>query len=184
MPKFARISCRGAQLHTRRLRSRMKKVMVLIALAVITVYAIPCYSLSERGAVRFLDGLEDLSVRGNSAGYCARLHPDLRVSINDRSADPPAIFDGNEQDFCDYVSSATKGMQLLGISMKVTRNDLAVTRSWLHPWTAHVSYKEDRVTTMSRVNVTLHTQSEDQLTLVQTFRGVRLLELATHARAV
>ena len=97
------------------------------------------------------------------------------------SADPPAVFDGNEQDFCDYVSTAAKGMHLLGVSMDVKRNDFKVSRSWLHPWTAHVSYQEDRTTTMSKLNVSLHTQSEDELTLVQTFQGVKLRELKTRS---
>jgi len=159
----------------------MKKLIVLVALAVLTVYAIPFFTLSQRGANRFLDELEELSIHGKSAEYCARLHPDLAVSINDHSADPPAVFDGNEQDFCDYVSTAAKGMHLLGVSMDVKRNDFKVSRSWLHPWTAHVSYQEDRTTTMSKLNVSLHTQSEDELTLVQTFQGVKLRELKTRS---
>ena len=47
----------------------------------------------------------------------------------------------------------------------------------LHPWTAHVSYHEDRTTTMSKIHATLHTVSDDSLTLVQTFDGVKLLAL-------
>ena len=159
----------------------MKKLIVLIVVAVLTVYAIPFFTLSQRGANRFLDELEGLSMAGKSAEYCARLHPDLAVSINDRSADPPAVFDGNEQDFCNYVSTAAKGMHLLGVSMDVKRNDFKVKRSWLHPWTVQVSYKEDRTTTMSKLHVSLHTQSEDELTLVQTFQGVKLRALKTRA---
>jgi hypothetical protein len=159
----------------------MKKLLALAALALLTVYAIPFFTLSQRGTNQFLDELEELSIHGKSAEYCARLHPDLAVSINDHSADPPAVFDGNEQDFCDYVSTAAKGMHLLGVSMDVKRNDFKVTRSWLHPWTAQVSYKEDRTTTMSKLNVSLHTQSEDELTLVQTFQGVKLRALRTRA---
>lgn len=162
----------------------MKKLLALAALAVLAVYAIPFFSLSERGAQRFLDELEALSIEGKSAEYCERLHADLEVSINDRSGDPPAVFDGGEQDFCDYVSTAAKGMHLLGVSMDVKRNDFKVTRGWLHPWTAQVSYQEDRVTTMSRINVRLHTHSEDELTLVQTFQGVKLRALKTRAWAI
>jgi hypothetical protein len=162
----------------------MKKMLALVALAALAVYGVPFFTLTESGARHFLDELESLSMEGKSPEYCARLHPDLTVSINDRSADPPAVFDGNEQDFCDYVSTAAKGMKLLGISMDVKRNDFKVTRSWLHPWTAQVSYQEDRTTTMSKLHVALHTQSEDELTLVQTFKGVKLRALKTKAWAV
>ena len=71
--------------------------------------------------------------------------------------------------------------RLLGVSMDVKRNDFKVKRSWLHPWTVQVSYKEDRTTTMSKLHVSLHTQSEDELTLVQTFQGVKLRALKTRA---
>ena len=160
----------------------MKKLLVLVALAAaLAAYGVPFFSLTEGGARRFLDELETLSMEGKSAEYCERLHPDLAVSINDRSADPPAVFDGNKQDFCDYVSMAAKGMHLLGVSMDVKRNEFKVTRSWLHPWTARVTYKEDRTTTMSKLNASLHTQSEDELTLVQTLHGVKLRALKTRA---
>jgi len=159
----------------------VKKLVSIIVVAIVAVYGFGFFSLSESRARQFLDELEELSIAGKSAEYCARLHPDLTVSINDHSADPPAVFDGNEQDFCDYVSTAAKGMHLLGVSMDVKRNNFKVTRSWLHPWTAHVSYQEDRITTMSKLNVSLHTQSEDELKLVQTLQGVKLRELKTRA---
>jgi hypothetical protein len=40
-----------------------------------------------------------------------------------------------------------------------------------------VSYHEVRTTTMSKVQATVHTVSDDSLTLVQTIDGVKLLAL-------
>jgi hypothetical protein len=155
----------------------MRYLLVLICAALVGAYVYGVSSLSESGAQRFLDQLEALSLQGRSAEYCARLHADLEVSVRDHSARPPADFAGGRDDFCAYVSYAAKGVGLLGISTHVTRNDFAITRNWLHPWTARVRYHEDRVTVMTKVNATLHTHSEDSLTLVQTLDGIELLAL-------
>jgi hypothetical protein len=158
----------------------MKTFIALLVSALAATYLFGVWTLSEAGANRFLDELETLSLQGKSAEYCERLHEDLRVSIRDHSAVPPADFDGGREEFCAYVSHAAKGVDLLGISSRVTRDDFAITRDWLHPWTARVSYNEDRITTMSKVHATLHTRSEDSLTLVQTIGGLRLFQLRSH----
>ena len=80
------------------------------------------------------------------------------------------------------MSFAAKGYELLGISTQVKRDDFTVRRSWLHPWTAEVSYFEERTTRMSRVNVTLKTESDDQWTLVNTFGGVKVMRLTSKTR--
>ena len=154
------------------------KTLGALAAAVLAgTYAHGAWFLSESRANAFLDELEALSLQGKSPEYCARLHANLKVSIRDHSADPPADFDGGSDDFCGYVSDAARSIGLLGISTHVTRENFTVTRAALHPWTAHVSYHEVRTTTMSKVEVTLHTVSDDSLTLVQTFDGVKLLSL-------
>jgi hypothetical protein len=157
---------------------RLVKSMCALVLAVLAgTYAFGLWSLSATHANRFLDELETLSLQGHSAEYCARLHVDLQVSIRDHSAQPAADFDGGRDQFCAYVSYAARGVDLLGISTQVSRNEFTITRSALHPWTAHVSYHEVRTTTMSKVQATLHTVSDDSLTLVQTFDGVKVLAL-------
>jgi hypothetical protein len=159
----------------------MKTMIAVLILAALGVYGTAAVSLSESGANRFLNQLEDLSIQGKSAEYCARLHADLAVSIKDHTANPPADFAGGKQEFCEYVSMAAKGMSILGVSTQVQRDAFTVERSWLHPWTAQVRYRERRTTTMSRVNVTLDTASEDRMTLVQTIRGVKLRSLESKA---
>jgi hypothetical protein len=155
----------------------MKKIVVVILLALIAIYGYGMVTLSEGASNRFLNELENLSMTGKGEEYCARLHEDLKVSIRDHSAEPPADFDGNREDFCGYVTYAMKGIEILGVSTNVTREDFTVTRDWLHPWTVQVSYHEDRTTTMSKAGTTLHTVSDDRLTLVQTFDGLKLLDL-------
>lgn len=155
----------------------MKPLILLVIVALAAAYSYGALALSESSANRFLDELETLSLQGKSAEYCDRLHADLRVSVRDHSATPPADFDGGRDEFCAYVSRAAKGVDLLGISSSVKRNDFEITRNWLHPWTAHVRYHEDRITTMTKVHATLHTRSDDALILVQTLGGVKLLGL-------
>jgi hypothetical protein len=155
----------------------MKKIVVVILLVLVTIYGYGMVTLSEGASNRFLNELEQLSMTGKGEEYCARLHENLKVSIRDHSAEPPADFDGNREDFCGYVTYAMKGIEILGVSTNVTREDFTVEREWLHPWTVHVSYHEERTTTMTKAGTTIHTVSDDRLTLVQTFNGVKLLNL-------
>lgn len=155
----------------------MKKILSALLVAIVAIYGFGFVTLSETGSNRFLDELETLSMTGRGEEYCARLHEDLKVSIRDHSADPPADFDGGREDFCGYVTYAMKGIEILGVTTNVTREDFTVMRSWLHPWTVQVSYHEDRTTHMSKAGTTLHTVGDDRLTLVQTFDGVKLLSL-------
>jgi hypothetical protein len=155
----------------------MKTAVALLVLAAAMAYGFGPMHLSNAGANRFLDELESLSQAGKGEEYCARLHADLKVSIRDHSADPPADFDGNREDFCGYVTYAMRGFDILGLSTHATRHEFTATRSWLHPWTVEVSYHEDRLTTMSKTGATVHTASDDRLTLVQTLGGVKIIEL-------
>jgi hypothetical protein len=160
----------------------LKKILWLLVLIALGIYGTPAFTLSESGANRFLDKLESLSLQGHANEYCARLHEDLKASVKDHTApDLPREFTGGKAQFCDYVSNAAKGMSLLGISTNVTRNHFTVERSWLHPWTARVSYEEERTTTMAKLNVTVNSRSKDRLTLVQTLRGVKLVGLDSEA---
>jgi hypothetical protein len=160
----------------------MKKLLLLVVLALLGVQAWGAMLFSESGANGFLDELEHLSLSGKGAEYCERLHDDMAVSIDDRSADPPAVFDGGKKELCDYVSYAAKGMDIIGVSTSVQRDDFTVKRSWLHPWTAEVSYIESRTTTMSVINTTLQTEGEDEWTLVNTLSGVKVMRLKSRTR--
>jgi hypothetical protein len=161
----------------------VKKIFWALVLAGAGIYGTGAVKLSESGANRFLNQLETLSLQGKGAQYCELLHEDLEVSIRDHTAPgSPRDFTGGKAEFCDYVSEAAKGMSLINPETHLTRDDFTVTRSWLHPWTAHVSYHETRTTTMTLVNVTLNTTSDDTWTLVNTLDGLRVLKLESDSR--
>jgi hypothetical protein len=163
----------------------LKKIVWIFALplaAVAIVYGAGAAKLSESGATRFLDEMDSLSLQGKSTEYCTRLHDALAVSIRDHTSPGlPRDFTGGKKEFCDYVSMAAKGMSLLGPESQVTRHDFKVTRSWLHPWTAQVSYHETRTTRMTRVDATLDTVSDDRWILVNTVGGVKALRLESES---
>ena len=64
---------------------------------------------------------------------------------------------------------------------------LAPDRTWSaetpgsEPWTARVSYDEERTSTIPRQNVTLRTESSDRWILVNTVYGVRVLGLESNS---
>lgn len=163
----------------------MKRFLWLPLAMAACVYGTGAVKMSESSADRFLNELETLSLQGKSADYCARLHKDLTVSIRDHtSPEMPRDFDGGKAQFCDYVSTAARAMALIGPETRATRENFLVTRSWLHPWTARVSYHESRTTRFTRVNATLDTVSDDQWILVFGFDGLKVLGLASESRAV
>ena len=155
----------------------MKKLVLALLLVVVAIYGFGFVKLTETASNRFLDELESLSLTGRGEEYCARLHEDLKVSIRDHSNELYAEFEGGREEFCGFVTYAMKGVEILGVTTKVTRKDFTVTRDWLHPWTVHVTYHEDRTAHMSKAGTSSHTVSDDRVTLVQTFEGVKLLGL-------
>jgi hypothetical protein len=157
----------------------LKKFLWLLPLVVaVAVYGTGAWKLSASGANQFLNELEALSLQEKSDAYCALLHEDLTVSIRDHTSPQlPRDFDGGKAEFCAFVSYAALGTSLIGPESQVTRHDFTVTRSWLHPWTAQVSYHETRTTRMTLVNATLNTVGDDKWILVYTFGGVKVLRL-------
>lgn len=161
----------------------MKKFLLLVVLLLGGVYGLGALRLSEGGTSRYLSELENLSLNNRMDEFCDRLHDDMEVSISDRSADPPAEIHGGKDAYCGYVSYAAKGFDLLGISTQVQRDEYTVRRNWLRPWTADITYFESRTTRMSKVNVTLETESDDQWTLVyRPFEGVKVMKLTSDTR--
>lgn len=71
----------------------------------------------------------------------------------------------------DYYAQVVPGMKHIVSGMTVRRDDVEVTRGWLHPWTAEVSYTEHRSVSMAGIRVKVNTVGEDRLTLVKTLSG-------------
>src|SRR4051812_19665968 len=113
----------------------MKTIAAVVLLIVASLYGAGHLFLTKERSLRFLDEMEHLSLHGGLDEYCARLHPDLAVSILDGTGDPPAEFSGGARDFCDYVTYATRGVPALGLTTTASRADVSLSRDWLHPWT-------------------------------------------------
>jgi hypothetical protein len=155
----------------------MKKLIVLLLLVLAGVYGTGRMKLGESGAMRFLTDMESLMNDGNAPGVCAMFHEDLDVEISDRSGDSPQAISGGKEELCALTTQTVAGLQLLPHSMSVDYTEVNVDRAWLHPWTSEISYLENRSLTIGGANVTLRTVSHDQITLVHTFSGVKLLKI-------
>lgn len=159
----------------------MKTAVALLLLALAGVYSYGAITLNAQSANRFLDELETLSLQQKDADYCARMHADLTVTIHDATHDPATEFTGDREQFCGYVAYSVKSVSILGLSTRVTREDFKLARDWWRPWVARVSYREDRITTLSKLDTTLHTRGEDRLTLVQSWGGLKLRALESRS---
>ena len=160
----------------------MKKFIVFTLLAVIGLYLKGRISLGESGAMRFVTDMESLMNEGKADEVCDMFHDDLEFSIADHTAMGRASeFEGGKEELCDKTREQIDALGKVPHTMHVNFNDVTVTRSWLHPWTSEITYSEDRTFTIRGANVRFNTTSDDTITLVQTFSGVKLLKLDAEA---
>jgi len=161
----------------------MKKVIVFALLAAIGAFLWGRLSLGESGAMRFVAKMDSLMNEGRADEVCAMFHDDLEFSIVDHTASGggSTTLEGNKQDFCETTQEQVAALQKVPHTMRVEFNDVTVTRDWLHPWTSEISYTEDRSFSIRGANITLNTTSDDTITLVQTFSGVKLLKVQVEA---
>ena len=138
------------------------------------IFGIGRFNLGESGAMRFLTKMESLVSEGNSDEVCAMFHDDLEVDIADHSGEATHNVHAGKQEFCELTRKMVAGLQLLPHSMNVEYTDVTSKQKLTNPWTGHVSYSEHRTLSIPGANVTMQTVSEDQITLVQTFSGVKL----------
>jgi hypothetical protein len=155
----------------------MKKFMLLLVLAVLSVYGIGRIKLGESGAMRFLAEMDSLMTQGNGEEVCKMFHDDLEVEILDHSGESLEKVNGGKKEFCELTVATAASLNLLPHSMNVDFTDVEAKQSWLHPWTSEISYLENRSLSIRGTNVTLRTASNDEITLVHTFSGVKLLKL-------
>jgi ribosomal protein L7Ae-like RNA K-turn-binding protein len=84
---------------------------------------------------------------------------------------------GGKKELCETTRSTVAGLQLLPHSMNVEYTAVKSKQQLSNPWTGDVSYSEHRTFTIPGADVSLRTVSEDEITLVQTFSGVKLRKL-------
>ncbi|HEU4781263.1 MAG TPA: hypothetical protein VFS58_15385 [Steroidobacteraceae bacterium] len=155
----------------------MKKFVFLLILGLGGVYALGRLQLGESGAMRFLTKMESLINEGDAAGACAMFHDDLEVEISDQSGDSPETMSGGKEELCELTRITVSGLRLMPHSMQLDYTDVAATQDWRHPWTSEIRYLENRSLSIPGANVTMRTVSEDQITLVHTFSGVKMRKL-------
>ena len=161
----------------------MKIILGLIVIAAALIWGWPAITLSDKAAIAYLDELEALSMQGRPADYCERMHDDLAVAVEDGTSELAGTvrIDGGKQTWCEHIASVSKGVVQLGMQTHATRHDFRLSRRWNEPWTARVSYDEERTSTIPRINVVLRTESSDRWILVNTLEGVRVLRLESRS---
>jgi hypothetical protein len=155
----------------------MKKLVILLILVLAAIYGIGRFNLGEGGAIRFLTKMESLLNEGKPEEVCAMFHDELAVEIADHSGDATREVTGGKKELCDLTIASAAGLQALPHSMNVEYTEVSATQQLSKPWTGDVSYSEHRTLSILGANVTLRTVSNDEITLVQTLSGVKLLKV-------
>jgi len=155
----------------------MKKLIMLLLLGLAGTYGVGRFNLGESGAMRFMTQMESLMNEGKGEEVCAMFHEDLEVDIADHSGESTQTTTGGKDEFCELTRSVVAGLQLLPHSMQVEYTDVTAKSDWSKPWTGNVSYAEHRTLSIPAANATLRTVSDDEITLVQTFTGVKLRKI-------
>jgi hypothetical protein len=155
----------------------MKKVLFLLVLVVLGIYGVGRLKLGEAGAMRFLAEMDSMMSNGKGQEICEMFHEDLEIDISDQTGESPLHVSGGKQKFCEMTVVASASLNVLPHSMTVDFTDVETKQDWLHPWTSEVSYLENRSLSIHGSNVTIRTVSDDEITLVHTFSGVKLRKL-------
>jgi len=155
----------------------MKKLIVLLTFSAVGIVGVGRFNLGETGAIRFLAKMETLMSEGKSDEVCAMFHDDLEVDIEDHSGEATQTVTGGKADFCELTRTTVAGLQLLPHGMNVEYTDVNSEYAFSKPWSGEVSYSEHRTLSIPGANVLLQTVSDDEITLVQTFSGVKLRKL-------
>ena len=155
----------------------MKKLVVLLICSGVAVIGIGRFNLGESGAMRFLTKMETLMNEGKAEDVCAMFHDDLQVEIADHSGQATKTVNAGKDEFCELTKTTVAGLRLVPHSMNVEFTDITAKNALTKPWTGDLSYSEHRTFNIPGAGVSLRTVSEDEVTLVQTFSGVKVLRI-------
>jgi len=159
----------------------MAKLFWVAVILLAGVYGWGYASLNESAAIHFLNDMETMTANGDAQGLCDLLTDDMQVSILDHTSGKDQVTTGGKAVACEQIRSTAPAMALLKATIEVQREKLKVQRTLLKPWTMDVSYTEKRHTNVQRAGIELNTESEDKLTLIRTFSGVKIKYLASEA---
>ena len=152
----------------------MKKLVVLLIFSAVAAFGTARFNLGESGAQRFLTKMESLMSEGRADEVCDMFHDEFEAEIADHSGVATHNLRAGKQEFCELTRKTVAGLQQLPHSMEVEYTDLKATQKLSKPWTSDVTYSERRTLSILGSNASLRTVSEDEITLVQTFTGVKL----------
>jgi hypothetical protein len=152
----------------------MKRIFVLALLAAAGAFALGRVTLGEAGATRFLMKMENLMNEGKVDEICDLFHEDLEFRVVDHTGGGPKEKQGDKQSFCQIARESVDALSKVPHRMSVEVRDVTVKRDWKHPWTSEIDYVEKRSITIQGANITLNTESDDTIVLVQTLTGVKL----------
>lgn len=154
----------------------MKKLVVVVIVALVAVYAMGRWSLSESGVAGFLAQWEEQTTRGDALAMCATFTDDARVSITDHTMERVFSLEGGKAEVCGYLERVLPLASRALTSMQVTRDEFVIRHRAWHWWTADVSYAEHRRALLVG-GVEVKTQGDDHLVLVKTLSGLRVQRL-------
>jgi hypothetical protein len=152
----------------------MKRIFVYAVLALVGVFVTGRITLGESGAMRFLMKMESLMGEQKAEEVCAMFHDDLEFHVIDHTGGGSKDTTGNKQEFCRITREGVDALSKVPHHMNVELLDVKVKRDWMHPWTSEVSYVEKRGITIQGANITLNTETEGSIVLVQTLTGVKV----------
>jgi len=155
----------------------MKKLVFLLIFSAVAAFGIARFNLGESGARRFLTQMESLMDEGRAEEVCDMFHEDLAAEIADHSGAATHNLRAGKQQLCELTRTTVAGLQQLPHSMEVEYSDFKAKQQLSKPWTSEVTYSEHRTLSILGANASLHTVSEDEITLVQTITGVKLRKL-------
>lgn len=155
----------------------MKRILMLGVLALIGAFVTGFITLGEPGAMRFLMNMSKLTDEGKAEEVCGLFHDDLEYHVIDHTGPSTKNLDGGKQELCSLVTTTIAALAAVPHHKQTNLTKVSVEREWMHPWTSRVTYTEDQDISIRGANVTLKTTSDDKITLVQTFTGVKLLKL-------
>lgn len=159
----------------------MKKVLLIGLLILIWVYGSGYRAFTDANVNKVLNEWEDATRRGDAEATCATFADDMTFALEEHTAESTVKHEGGKDELCAYVRKLLPAMVRAVSSTNVTRDNLTVTRSWLHCWTAEVSYTEHRTTGLAS-GLSVRTVSDDRLTLVKSFGGVLVRRLESVSR--
>lgn len=159
----------------------MKKLVLLGLLILAWIYGSGYWAFRETSVNSLLNDWDAASAKGDAETVCGTFADDMTFSLEEHSADDSSTRQGGKEELCAYLRKLAPVMARAITSTNVSRDNLTVAHSWLHPWTAEVSYTEHRTTGIASRG-TVKTISSDHIALVKSLRGVLVTRLESVSR--